>query len=141
MESVLKFISTVESRLSQLDISNGQLIFVEDSRKIYLDLNNERISYGDFIYLSTESQREHLQHPLSALYFVYETNVIWRYNALTSKWIQVTSKPNQQIVFLDSQDFPVIGNPSFLYISGVEMYRWKDGEYQLLGSSYWKSLD
>ena len=96
---------------------------------------------NNIIYLSTEAQRISLTSPVPAFYFCYETNIVWRYEDTTQEWIQITGKPQQSIVFLDEQEFPSIGNPSCLYISGVEMYRWKDGEYQIIGSSYWKELD
>lgn len=140
MESVVKFISTTEKKLPELEILNGQLIFVEDTRRIYMDLHNKRTSYTNIIYLSTEAQRVGLTMPIPAFYFCYETNIVWRYEDTTDSWIQITGKPQQSIVFLDEVDFPTQGNPSCLYISGVDMYRWKDGEYQIIGSSYWKEL-
>lgn len=141
METIVKFISTIESRLSQLEVINGQLIFVEDSKKLYLDFENTRTQYGNFIFLATEIQRQGLKYPLSSFYFVYETNIIWRYDSGLGTWIQITSEPKEKVIFLDSGDFPAIGDPSRLYISGTDMYRWRDGEYQIIGSSYWKSLD
>lgn len=141
MNSIVKFISTKEKKLPELEIVNGQLIFVEDTRRVYLDFHNQRIPYNNIIYLSTEAQRISLTSPVPAFYFCYETNIVWRYEDTTQEWIQITGKPQQSIVFLDEQEFPSIGNPSCLYISGVEMYRWRDGEYQIIGSSYWKELD
>lgn len=140
MESVIKFISTTQAKLPQLEVVNGQLIFVEDTRRIYLDFHGLRTQYADFIYLSTEEQRKGLQYPLDAFYFVYETNLLWRYDSALEKWMQVTDTPKEQIVFLDTQDFPRVGDPSRIYISDKDIYRWRDGEYQLIGSSYWKSL-
>lgn len=141
MDAIIKFVSTTESKLSQLGIVNGQLIFVEDSRKLYLDFDNTRTQYGNFIFLATDIQRLGIRFPLDSFYFVYETNVIWRYDSGLEKWIQITTNPGENIVFMDYSDFPVTGNPSRIYISGTDMYRWRDGEYQIIGSSYWKRLD
>lgn len=141
MNTVVKFISTTEKKLADLEILNGQLIFVEDTRRVYMDLHNQRTQYNNIIYLSTENQRLSMSTPVAAFYFCYETNIVWRYDDTIQEWIQITGKPQQSVVFLDEEDFPAKGNPSCIYISGVDIYRWRDGEYQIIGSSYWKKLE
>lgn len=140
MEAIIKFISTTEEKLPLLEVVNGQMIFVEDSKKIFLDFHNTRTQYSDFIYLATEEQRKGIQFPMDAFYFVYETSIIWRYTSVTETWTQITATPKEQVIFLDAQDFPAVGDPSRIYIYNREIYRWRDGEYQIIGSSYWKSL-
>lgn len=49
MEAIIKFISTTEEKLPLLEVVNGQMIFVEDSKKIFLDFHNTRTQYSDFI--------------------------------------------------------------------------------------------
>lgn len=139
MTGVVKFISTKKAKLVNLEYKDGQLIFCEDSRELYLDHHNERIQYGTYIFLNTEEQRLLLTSPLTAFYFVYETNLIWRYDG-TEGWIQITSPPQEQVKFLDSENFPEKGNDKTIYVSGSDMYRWNNGEYQSIGGSYWKNL-
>ena len=71
MDSIVKFISTKEKKLPELEIVNGQLIFVEDTRRVYLDFHNQRIPYNNIIYLSTEAQRISLTSPVPAFYFTF----------------------------------------------------------------------
>lgn len=138
MTTVIKFISTIKSKLDSLELLNGQLIFVEDTQELFLDLHDKRTQYGSFIFLNTEEQRLLLYSPFNAFYFVLETSILWRYEP--DGWVQITSPPREQVVFLDRENFPTIGDASCIYISETDMYRWKDGEYQVIGSSYWKYL-
>lgn len=46
-EKILQFIATTGSRLSDLPISDGQLIFLQDRHKIVLDFNGSRKFYND----------------------------------------------------------------------------------------------
>lgn len=137
--AVVKFISTKKAKLVNLEVKDGQLIFCEDSRELYLDHHGVRTQYGSFIFLNTEEQRLLLPSPLTSFYFVYETNLIWRYDG-ASGWIQITSPPQEQIQFMDFENFPEEGNSKAIYISGSDIYRWNDGEYQSIGGSYWKNL-
>lgn len=42
------------SKLQNIDIADGNLIFVRDTRQIYLDVGSERRSYASTITLVTE---------------------------------------------------------------------------------------
>ena len=141
MNEIASFISTVKSKLDSLEIKNGQLIFVEDSREIYLDFHSKRTQYSDFIFLNTESQREGILAPLSGFYFVYETNILWRYDGAAG-WVQITTQPAQQIVFLNREEFPEEGNSSCLYISNLDIYKWDSIEkkYKQIGTPYWETI-
>lgn len=139
--TVVKFITTQESKLDQLEVSNGQLIFVKDSHKILLDSQGTRTEYSSsFLMLSFDSSRESMVYPLETFYFVLETNILWRYDSYEG-WIQITQPPQQQIVFLDEEDFPLLGSAKTLYISGLDMYRWRNGGYEKMGQQYWQELN
>ena len=73
MTATVKFVSTVDSKLSQLQIENGQLIFVNDTRRIYLDFNGIRTEYSQVILLAKEEDRVGYLTPINAFYFVNET--------------------------------------------------------------------
>lgn len=139
MDSIFKFISTKKAKLVNLPYKDGQLIFCEDSRELFLDHHEERLQYGSYIFLNTDEQRLLLTSPLSAFYFVYETNIIWRYDGADG-WIQITTSPREQIQFLDLEDFPSTGYEKTIYISGNDIYRWNEGEYQNISGSYWKTI-
>jgi len=136
-ESVIQFISTKKPKLVNLEVKDGQLIFCEDSRELYLDHHGTRTQYGSYIFLNTEEQRLLLSSPLTSFYFVYETNLIWRYDGAQG-WIQITSPPQEQVKFTDT--LPDQGSDKTIYVSGSDMFRWKNGEYQSIGGSYWHIL-
>lgn len=136
--NVLEVISTTDSKLNALGVRNGQLIFVKDTHRILLDINNKRTSYDQIITINTESERSSLLAPVDGFYFVMDTVILWRYSG---EWIQITSHPANHIVQTDSiTGFPLIGNENLNYIDKSEnaMYRWdnEDLKYYCIGRDY-----
>ena len=56
--SILKAVSTVDSKLSNLPIEDGQLIFVYDKKKIVLDNHGIRTIYEQIQTIENEDQRK-----------------------------------------------------------------------------------
>lgn len=138
MTATIKFISTVDSKLSQLDIQNGQLIFVGDTRKIYLDFNGIRTEYSQIIPLGKESDRLNYLSPITGFYFVKETAVLWRVEQ--GEWIQLTEPPREWIVYTTYNTLPKQGKLNTLYITETQSYRWIDNEYVRLGCEVWEAI-
>lgn len=101
----LSVTATTISQLPNLDIKNGQLIFVKDEQSITLDLNDKRIVYKQIVVLQTDSERTSLLAPISGLfYFVKNTNTLWTYQ---SEWKQITVSPesiNESIEEISEQE-------------------------------------
>lgn len=135
--AIVKFVSTVDSKLSQLTIENGQLIFASDTRRIYLDFNNIRTEYSQIIPLVDETSREEYMAPIRGFYFVQETNCLWHYDG---GWVQLTSPPKEQIVFVDYINLPSIGKEEILYITETDSYKWTPDGYVRLGGSIWEQI-
>lgn len=136
--SILKVISTTDSKLNSLKLNNGQLIFVHDKHQIYMDMNNKRTLYEQIVTINTEQERQGLLAPIDGFYFVLDTAILWRYS---QKWIQITSQPAQCILYEDSYlKFPTIGNENQIYIDTSEnaTYRWDDADlkYYCIGRDY-----
>ena len=93
--SILKAVSTVDSKLSNLPIEDGQLIFVYDKKKIILDNHGVRTVYEQIQTIETEEQRNDLLAPIDSFYFVIETSILWRYS--NGHWNQITTSPQEQI--------------------------------------------
>ena len=126
MDAQLKVISTVNAKLPELEIKNGQMIFVKDTHSLYLDMGNIRTPYHDITILQTDSIRENLLAPTTGFYFCVSTDILWYYQ---DKWIQITNQPTAQVVTKASYlDFPSIGNESVLYVDKTanKTYRWDD---------------
>lgn len=86
--SILSVYSTVNSNLSNLPVSNGQLIFVRDKRKVVMDYDDKRVTYSPIEELETEASRTSILAPVSgSFYYVAETNVLWIYR---NGWVQIT---------------------------------------------------
>lgn len=110
---VLSLCATVRSRLSDLAITDGQLIFVQDSQMLALDYNGKRKFYTQIEELATESDRTGLLAPVTGrFYFVVETGVLWTYTAF---WKQLTAPP-ENIVFIGTE-LPSLGQDGTLYIN------------------------
>lgn len=112
LNPIMSVISTTASRLPELSIKNGQLIFVKDSQKVALDIGDKRTFYNEVNILQTELERQSLLAPISGLfYFVIESAVLWTYQ---TGWIQITTPP-EDIVFIGTS-LPELGSNKTLYV-------------------------
>lgn len=94
---VLSVCATVGSKLSDLVIKDGQLIFVQDKHKIALDFNGKRTFYNQIEELATEDARTAMLAPLKgAFYFVLDTGILWTYQ---NDWVQITTPPKDVSTF------------------------------------------
>lgn len=111
-KTILSAIATTGSKLSDITIKNGQLIFVYDKQKIALDYDGKRKFYNQIIIFETESERQTLLAPVSGLfYFVIDTAVLWTYQ---EDWIPITTPP-KEVIFI-GVEFPSLGVENTLYI-------------------------
>lgn len=110
-KQILSVIATTASRVKDLIIKNGQLIFIQDAGRIAFDFNDKRVFYNQIIELDTEYERSSLLSPSSGYYFVIETAVLWFYD---DKWTQITTQP-EEIVFIGTE-MPSLGKQNTLYV-------------------------
>ena len=114
-KSVMSLIATTSSRIRDLTIKNGQLIFIRDLGRIAFDFNGQRVFYNQIVELNTEAERLALENPLDGYYFVIDRACLWFYK---NGWIQITEKP-QEIVFIGIE-FPELGQENKLYVAITE---------------------
>lgn len=107
----LKVIATSSSKIRQLTIKNGQLIFIQDLKRIAFDFNNKRVFYNQITELDSEADRLDLENPLNGYYFVIGSACLWFYQG---EWIQITEKP-QEILFV-GVELPELGQEGKLYV-------------------------
>ena len=113
---ILSVIATNASRLSDLSIKNGQLVFIKDKSRIAFDFDDKRVFYNQIVELSTDDDRQSLLAPISGkYYFVISTAVLWYYS---DKWVQITTPP-QEIVFI-GVELPELGSANTLYVNKQE---------------------
>lgn len=116
-KAVMSLVATSSSRIRELPIKNGQLVFVQDLGRIAFDYNNKRVFYNQIVELETEAERLALDNPLNGYYFVIGSGVLWLYK---NDWIQITEKP-ENILFIDVE-LPQLGQEDKLYINKAEQY-------------------
>lgn len=114
-KNVLSLIATTSSRVKDLVVKNGQLIFIQDVGRIAMDFNNKRVFYNQIVELETDSERESLESPMSGYYFVINTAELWFYQ---EDWIRITNKP-EEVVFI-GVELPELGQANTLYINKGE---------------------
>jgi hypothetical protein len=110
-KNVLSLIATNSSKLRDVVIKNGQLIFIKDLGRIALDFNNTRTFYNQIVELNTEGERLGLKSPLNGYYFVIDEACLWFYNG---EWVQITHKP-EEVVFI-GVELPQLGQKNKLYV-------------------------
>ena len=132
MENILSIIATNSNRLSDLAISDGQLIFIQDKSKIALDFNGKRKFYNDIEVVNTDQDRLDLTPENGRFYFVVGTAVLWFYQ---SKWTQLTSVP-ESVLFIGTE-LPELelGSENKLYINknNRNISIWDNGTYITVG--------
>ena len=133
-----KFITTTEDRLNLLPISNGQLIFVRDSRKICLDYQDARVEYGQIIVLTDENHRLSIAQPFNTFYFVLDTRVLWRCEE--GEWIPLTTSAKESVVFVGNGELPEKGTAGVLYATSTDLYTWNGEGYTKMGTLLWEEF-
>lgn len=109
--TVLSLVATSSSRIRELPIKSGQLIFVQDLGRIALDYNGQRVFYNQIVEIEAEAERQTLENPLDGYYFVIDSACLWFYK---DGWTQITEKPDD-ILFVDVE-LPQLGQQGKLYV-------------------------
>lgn len=111
-----KVIATTSSRVKELPIENGQVIFVQDKTRIAFDFNDQRKFYNQINELATERDRVSLSSPSSGYYFIIETAVLWKYE---DEWIRITNPPTETVFI--GVELPELGQEQKLYVNTSEL--------------------
>lgn len=107
----LKVIATSSSRIGDLIIKDGQLIFIRDLGRIAFDFKGQRVFYNQIVELETEADRLALENPLSGYYFVIGSAVLYFYK---DGWTQITERP-KEVLFIGTE-LPELGQENKIYI-------------------------
>lgn len=110
-KNVMSLIATTSSRIRDLLIKDGQLIFIQDLGRIAFDFKGQRVFYNQIVELDTEADRLALDSPLNGYYFVIDSACLWFYK---DGWIQITEKP-EEILFIGTE-LPQLGQQGKLYV-------------------------
>lgn len=116
-KSVLSLVATTSSKIRDLVIKDGQLIFIQDLARIAFDFKGRRVFYNQIVELDTEAERLTLDSPLSGYYFVIDSACLWFYQ---DGWIQITEKP-QEVICIDVE-LPELGQAKegMLYVNKAD---------------------
>lgn len=115
--AVMSLVATSSSRIRQLPIKNGQLIFLQDIGRIAFDYKDTRVFYNQIVELETEAERLMLDEPLDGYYFIVGSGCLWFYK---DGWIQITEKP-KSVLCIDVE-LPQLGQAEegVLYVNKAE---------------------
>ena len=111
IKPVLSLVATTSSRIRDLIIKDGQLIFIQDLGRIACDFNGKRVFYNQIVELNTEGERQSLESPLSGYYFVIDSACLWFYQ---DRWVQITENPTE-VIFI-GVELPELGQTNKLYV-------------------------
>lgn len=114
-KSVLSLVATSSSKIRDLTIKDGQLIFLQDIGRIAFDFKGKRVFYNQIVELNTEAERLALDSPLVGYYFVIDSACLWYYK---NEWIQITEKPND-IIFI-GVELPELGQENKIYVNTTD---------------------
>ena len=134
-KNILSTIGTVGSKVSDISIKNGQLIFVQDKHRIALDFNGKRTFYNDITTIDTDEERQNILAPVNGcFYFVINTAILWFYN---DKWTQVTTSP-QEVLFI-GMELPNLGSENKLYVNtygkNISIWDIKEKKYEIVADA------
>lgn len=110
--TVMSLIATSSSRVKDLIIRDGQLIFIQDLGRIAFDFKGKRVFYNQIVELDTEAERLALDSPLDGYYFIIDSACLWFYQ--NDGWTQITEKP-EEILFI-GVELPQLGQQGKLYV-------------------------
>ena len=115
--AVMSLVATSSSRVRELPIKNGQLIFVQDLGRIAFDYKDTRVFYNQIVELETEAERLMLNEPLDGYYFIIGSGCLWFYK---DGWTQITEKP-KSVLCIDVE-LPQLGQAEegVLYVNKAE---------------------
>ena len=113
--SVLKLVATTSSKIRDLVINDGQLIFIQDLGRIAFDFKGKRVFYNQIVELETEADRKALESPLNGYYFIIDEARLWFYQ---DEWIPITEKP-KEILFVGVK-LPELGQANKIYVNTAE---------------------
>ena len=139
--AVLTVRTTIGSKVANLGISDGQLIFVRDKRQVALDFDGRRTFYNLIEELATDGARLALLAPVTgAYYFVVETGVLWAYQ---DDWIRLTTSPEEMTEALEEaiQSGEFKGEKGDKGDAGANGSNGKDGYSPVRGTDYWTEAD
>lgn len=127
-KSVMSLVATSSSRIRDLIIKDGQLIFIQDLGRIAFDFKGKRVFYNQIVELNTEAERLALENPLDGYYFVIDEACLWFYN---DGWTQITEKP-KEVLFI-GVELPELGQANKIYIDTddreISVWNEETGEY------------
>ncbi len=111
IKTVMSLVATSSTKIRDLVIKDGQLIFIQDLGRIAFDFKGKRVFYNQIVELDTEAERLALENPLNGYYFIIDSACLWFYK---DEWIQITEKP-QEILFV-GVELPTLGQQGKLYV-------------------------
>lgn len=139
--ALTKSIDTIKSKLGTIPVSTGQVIYLSDTEELYFDSSNgTRIQVRDLIILETEAERTAIIAPLTKLYYVKETKVLWVY---AGAWVPISESATFTPIWT-TDDLNTITQPGHYcgyQADGVETHHYPINECMMALNVYYYTSD
>lgn len=126
----------MQSALDQKEVQNGLVYFVQDSERLFYDLNDRRTEIRDVIILETEAERSSIIAPKNKFYFIVETATLWLYH--NGAWVttSIDADVAADEVSYSNPDYPTVAAAldKLLYVA-PEIKEFKGGSDNEIGST------
>lgn len=130
---------TDSANIDGIEVSIGNLLLCEDTKRIYFDGENGRVCYDSIMVFPTTETMIAYENPVEGFYFVEESKTLWRYDE--DGWVALTEPPMNVIRFIPESDLPEEGEIEILYVCGTKLFIWEDGQYkQINADSIWQEV-
>ena len=106
-QKLLKLAETVESQLPSVPLTDGQLVFVKDTRQLKWDVDSQRLDITNTIFLETDAEREELLTPLdNKIYVIKETQRQWFWTG--TEWKELKAQ-DDNVKIIREVEVPIEG--------------------------------
>lgn len=110
------FFVTENNSLSAIPVKDGQVIFINDQKRIAFDIDGVRTVYSQVLELVNDSDRLAIKNAIdNTFYFVSSTARLWMYRR--GNWIPVTSETESPVYI--GGNLPEVGQDNILYVDKV----------------------
>ena len=131
---------TNSANIDNIPVIAGNLIFCEDSKRVYFDGESGRVCYDSIIIFDTDEDRVDLQNPFESFYYVKDSGMLWRYDEDLG-WQVLNEASFQNVTFIEKEYLPEEGEYEILYVCGDEEYVWRNDQYvQITAESKWHEI-
>lgn len=94
----------LQESIDNYPISNGKIFFSTDSGRLFMDTENERIEYTDFVYGLNYNEIVNLVSPLKKIYLSLDTHQMLAYDFVNHEWNSYSAGATDPQIIVQMQE-------------------------------------